>query len=133
MMQGDGGPGAVASVIDRHLAPTSAQGGLGPVLGFERPLILTTMRWFSAARLADSLLQAGYTVSSCRPRGHPMDAVDGMTANHHLNRLWRRRSLLAAIRNARPDIILPDDERSLSLLRRLYIGTSGPRIQSSGR
>ena len=81
MMQEDGGPGAVASVIDRHLAPTPAsEAGLGPVRGFERPLILTTMRWFSAARLADSLLQAGYTVSSCRPRGHPMDAVDGMTA-----------------------------------------------------
>ena len=131
MMQGDGGPAAVASVIDRHLAPTSAEGCLGPVLGFERPLILTTMRWFSAARLADSLLQAGYTVSSCRPRGHPMDAVDGMRANHHLNRLWRRRSLLAAIRHARPDIILPDDERSLSLLRRLHrdIGTEDPDLR----
>jgi len=133
MMQEQGGPGAIAGVIDRHLAPTPAsRAGLGPVWGFERPLILTTMRWFSAARLADSLLQAGYTVSSCRPRGHPIDAVDGMTANHHLNRLWRRRSLLAAIRNARPDIILPDDERSLSLLRRLYadVGTDDPSLRA---
>ena len=53
-----------------------------------------------------------------------------MTANYHLNRLWRRRSLLAAIRHARPDIILPDDERSLSLLRRLHadMGTEDPGL-----
>ena len=121
MMQEDGGPRAVASVIDRHLVPNPAsQPGLGPMRGFERPLILTTMRWFSAARLADSLLRAGYTVSTCRPRGHPMDAVDGIAETHHLNRLWRQRSLHSAIRDARPDIILPDDERSLSLLRRLH-------------
>jgi thioesterase domain-containing protein len=133
MMQADGGSGAVASVIDRHLAPPPGpEDGLGPVRGFERPLIVTTMRWFSAARVADSLLQAGYAVSSCRPRGHPIDAVDGMTANYHLNRLWRRRSLLAAIRHARPDIILPDDERSLSLLRRLYAdaGTEDPDLRA---
>jgi thioesterase domain-containing protein len=121
MMQEDGGPRAVASVIDRHLVPNAArQPGLGPLRGFERPLILTTMRWFSAARLADSLLRAGYTVSTCRPRGHPMDAVDGTAETHHLNRVWRQRSLHNAIREARPDIILPDDERSLTLLRRLH-------------
>jgi thioesterase domain-containing protein len=131
MMHTDTGPGAVARLIDRHLAPASvADAAIGPVPGFERPLILTTMRWASAARLAASLHQAGYTVSSCRPRGHPMDAVDGMRANYHLNRLWRRRSLLAAIRKARPDIILPDDERSLSLLRRLHadIATKDPEL-----
>ncbi len=121
MMQEDGGPGTVASVIDRHLAPTPAtQPGLGPMRGFERPLILTTMRWASAARLADSLLRAGYSVSTCRPRGHPMDAVDDIAETYHLNRLWRQRSLQTAIREARPDIILPDDERSLALLRRLH-------------
>ena len=49
-----------------------------------------------------------------------MDAVDGIAETHHLNRLWRQRSLHTAIREARPDIILPDDERSLSLLRRLH-------------
>jgi hypothetical protein len=131
MMQTDGGPSAVARAIDRHLAPTVvANTGIGPVRGFERPLILTTMRWGSAARLADALLQAGYAVSSCRPRGHPMEAVDGLRANYHLNRLWRRRSLLAAIRKARPDIILPDDERSLSLLRRLHadVATEDPDL-----
>ena len=71
------------------------QPGLGPMRGFERPLVLTTMRWFSAARLAHSLLRAGFAVSACRPRGHPMEAVDGIAETHHLNRLWRQRSLLA--------------------------------------
>jgi thioesterase domain-containing protein len=129
MMQEDGGSRAVASVIDRHLAPIHAP-ALGPRLGFERPLILTTVRWASAARLADSLLRSGYIVSTCRPRGHPMDAVDGIAGAYHLNRLWRQRSLQTAIREARPDIILPDDERSLSLLRRLHadIETEDPDL-----
>ena len=88
--------------------------------GASAPPLFTTMRWSSAARLANSLRRAGYRVSACRPRGHPMDAVDGIAETHHLNRLWRQRSLQTAIREARPDIILPDDERALSLLRRLY-------------
>ena len=121
VMQDQARASAVAAAIDRRLEsgpehPT----GLRPTPGFERPLVVTTMRWFSAARLAHSLIEAGFAVSACRPRRHAMEAVDGLVADYHLNRLWRRRSLLAAIRKAQPDIILPDDERSLSLLRRLH-------------
>ncbi len=111
---------AVAAAIDHRLASRPEhRGGLRPAPGFERPLVLTTMRWFSAARLAHSLIEAGFTVSACRPHGHALDAVDALEAEYHLNRFWRRRSALSAIRKARPDIILADDERALSLLRRL--------------
>ena len=112
---------AVASAIDYHLARRRADwAGLKPVPGFARPMILTTMRWFSAARLAHSLAEAGFAVSACRPAGHPLQLVEGLTADCLLNRIWRLRSLVAAIRQARPDIILPDDESSLALLRRLH-------------
>jgi thioesterase domain-containing protein len=111
----------VARVIDHRLARGRASWtGLKPMPGFQRPLILTTMRWFSAARLAHALTEAGFAVSACRPRGHPLAAVDGLVADCRLNRMWRKRSLLAAIRTARPDIVIADDERALALLRRLH-------------
>ena len=88
--------------------------------GFERPLILTTMRWFSAARLADSLLRAGYTVSTCRPPGHPMDAVDGIAETHHLNRLWRQRSLRLCHPRGKARHHSSGRRAPLSLLRRLH-------------
>ena len=131
VMQDDARAAAVATAIDRRLAAgREHRTGLRPTPGFERPLVVTTMRWFSAARLAHSLIEAGFAASACRPRGHALEVVDGLVSEYPLNRLWRRRSLLAAIREARPDIILPDDERALSLLRRLYsdVRVGDPRI-----
>ncbi|MGE5826815.1 MAG: ATP-grasp domain-containing protein, partial [Micromonosporaceae bacterium] len=94
--------------------------GLRPMTGYERPMILTTVRWFAAARLAHALTEAGFSVSACRPRRHPIKLVDGLASDHVLNRFSRRGSLTRAIRRAQPDIILPDDEPSLVLLRRLH-------------
>jgi thioesterase domain-containing protein len=112
---------AVADVIDHGLAAARpGWPGVRPMPGFERPMILTTMRWFAAARLAHALIEAGFAVSACRPRGHVLGVLDGLTVDAPLNRMWRRRSLIAAIRRARPDVILPDDERALALLRRLH-------------
>lgn len=112
---------AVAGVIDHGLAVHRKEwAGVRPAPGFERPMILTTMRWFAVARLAHALIEAGFSVSACRPRGHVLALVDGLTGDFRLNRLWRLRSLVAAIRRAQPDIILPDDERALVLLRRLH-------------
>ena len=39
--------------------PEPARPGLRPGPGFARPMILTSMRWFSVARLAHSLVEAG--------------------------------------------------------------------------
>jgi thioesterase domain-containing protein len=112
---------AVARVIDHRLARMrDGWTGLRPMTGFERPMILTTVRWFAAARLAHALTEAGFSVSACRPRAHPIKLVDGLASDHMLNRLARLRSLATAIGRAKPDIILPDDEPSLVLLRRLY-------------
>lgn len=112
---------AVAEAIDHGLAVRRKDwAGVRPATGFERPMILTTMRWFAVARLAHALIEAGFSVSACRPRGHVLELVDGLVGDYRLNRLWRLRSLIAAVRKARPDIILPDDERALVLLRRLH-------------
>lgn len=112
---------AVAQAIDRRLAILNGVGGaLRPIRGFTRPMILTTMRWFSTARLAHALTEAGFSVSTCAPRSHALDLVDGLTYQGRFNRLRPIRSISNAIRGARPDIVVPDDERALTLLRRLY-------------
>ena len=117
---------AVANVLDHRLALRRKDWvGVRPSPGFTRPLLLTTMRWFAAARLAHALIEAGFPVAACRPRSHPIEAVEGLTGQYRLNRLWRQRSLISAIRSARPDLIIPDDERALALLRRLHARTRG--------
>jgi thioesterase domain-containing protein len=125
------GVAGVAAAIDHGLATLRAGWtGLRPRQGFQRPMIFTTMRWFSAARLAHAMIEAGFAVSACRPRGHALELVDGLTGGYRLGRLRQSRSLEAAIRRADPDIVLPDDERALVLLRRLHRRVSGgdPRL-----
>jgi thioesterase domain-containing protein len=112
---------SVASVIDHSLALMDENwSGLRPRPGLERPMILTTMRWFSAARLAHALSEAGFSVSACHPRAHVLGLVEGLTSDSRLSTLRPMPSLVRAIRRANPDIILPDDERALVLLRRLH-------------
>jgi thioesterase domain-containing protein len=117
---------SVARIIDHQLARRRDDwAGLVPQPGFERPMILTTMRWFGAARLAHALTEAGFAVSACRPSNHPLDIIDGLTSDCRLRRVAPLRSLAAAIRRAQPDIILPEDERALVLVRRLYARIEG--------
>ncbi len=122
---------AVAGIIDHQLASRQPHWPwLRPRPGFERPMIVTTMRWFAAARLAHALVEAGFAVSACRPRVHALDAVEGLVADHRLRRTSRLRSLHAALRATQPDVVLPDDEHGLALLRRLYdrIRRSDPEV-----
>ncbi|HKE67281.1 MAG TPA: thioesterase domain-containing protein [Micromonosporaceae bacterium] len=124
VMHDNASAAVVANVIDHRLARSRATwAGLRPMPGFERPMLLSTMRWFSAARLAHALTEAGFTVSACRPRSHPLEVVEGIVSDHRLSRLRRSRSVVVAIRRAAPDIVLPDDERALALLRRIHART----------
>jgi thioesterase domain-containing protein len=111
----------LAGIIDHRLALSRpGWAGLQPRAGFARPLLLTTMQWFSATRLAHAMVESGFEVSACHPRGHTLALVDGLIGSYRLRRLSQSRSVLDAIRAARPDVVLPDDERALALLRRLY-------------
>ncbi|HEX5583484.1 ATP-grasp domain-containing protein [Gaiella sp.] len=108
------------SAVDQRLSLVGeTRAGLRPRPGFERLLLLTTVRWFSDARLAHSLVQAGFSVSACRPRGHVLELVDGLEVERSLSRLSPERSLVRAIREARPDVVVPGDEGALTLLRRV--------------
>ena len=119
---------AVADGIGRDL---NAGPGVRPTPGFERVLIVSTMRWFSAARLADAMIEAGFTVSVCRPAGHPLDVVDGLAGDHLLRKSRPLRSIRQAIDATQPDLVLCDDERSLVLLRRLHSRSDDPVLARS--
>src|SRR5258706_2929606 len=59
VMQAPQSAAAIANVIDHQLAVRrETWAGLRPMPGFEHPMILTTMRWFSAARLDHALSEA---------------------------------------------------------------------------
>lgn len=121
VMQEPAHAAVLAGIIDHRLAVSRpGWAGLRPRRGFGRPLLLTTMQWFSATRLAHAMVESGFEVSACHPRGHTLALVDGLTGSYRLSRISRTRSVLNAIRAARPDVVLPDDERALALLRRLY-------------
>ncbi len=94
--------------------------GLRPVAGFSRPMILTSMHWFSVARLAHTMVEAGYAVTCCRPVRHPLALVKGTHGQYKLSRLRPLRSVQEAIARVAPDIILPADEHAIDLLRALY-------------
>jgi hypothetical protein len=119
------------SAVDQRLSLVGeTRTGLRPRPGFERLLLLTTVRWFSDARLAHSLVQAGFSVSACRPRGHALELVDGLEVERTLSRLSPERSLVRAIREARPDVVVPGDEGALTLLRRVHrrAGPASPEL-----
>jgi thioesterase domain-containing protein len=121
----------IAQIIDHRLAVARPDWpGLRPATGFARPMIVTTMRWFSAARLANALSEAGFEVSACRPADHPLDAVATLASSHRLRRPGRLADLEAAIRAARPDVLLPDDERAWALIHRLHGHTTDPAVKA---
>jgi thioesterase domain-containing protein len=131
VMQDPASAPVLAQMIDHRLATRRADWpGLRPAPGFARPMIVTTMRWFSAARLAHALSEAGFEVSACRPPDHPLDVVTTLAADHRLRRVRRLASLETAIRASRPDVLLPDDERAWALIRRLHAYTSDPVTQA---
>jgi hypothetical protein len=69
------------------------------------------------------MVEAGFTVHTCRPSGHPLEVVDGLAGDHPLRKSRPLASIQHALDAAHPDLVLCDDERSLVLLRRLHSRT----------
>jgi hypothetical protein len=83
-------------------------------------LIVTTRRWFSAARLAMAFSAAGAQVELASPSEHPAMLTRSITAHHHFRALQPLRSLLAAFRTCRPNLVVPTDDTITLYLHRLY-------------
>jgi hypothetical protein len=70
--------------------------------------------------LAIALARNGCAVSAVCPRGHPLHYVSGVKRVYEVHGLRSRAALLAAIRDAKPDFLIPCDDRIVSQLHELF-------------
>ena len=83
-------------------------------------LLAATVWWPLSARLAIRLIGYGCRVMALCPRGHMLRHVSGMSAIYRYRGLRSLSSLGAAIRAAKPDIIVPCDDRVVWQLHELH-------------
>lgn len=98
-------------------------------------LIVTTRRWFSAARLAMAFADNGCTVDVVCPSRHPVMLTHALHRHHVFRGLSPLRSLHAGILSSEPDLIVPTDDLAAGHLHRLYQAAeqfhhpSAPRVR----
>jgi predicted ATP-grasp superfamily ATP-dependent carboligase len=83
-------------------------------------LIATTRRWFSTARLAMALEEAGYLVKSVCPADHPIRKTKAVNDSYDYRGLSPIRSFAEAICLAEPDLIVPGDDIAVQHLHDLH-------------
>jgi hypothetical protein len=98
-------------------------------------LVAATSHWFPAARLAMALADAGCTVEGVCPVGHPLRKIRAVARTYRYNGLAPVRSFSAAIRAAKPQLIIPGDDLAAHHLhhlhrRELRRGESGAQVCS---
>ena len=84
-------------------------------------LVAATSRWFTTARLAIALANAGCTVEAVCPPGHPLGNTSAVQQTHNYNGLAPLMSFADAIATSKPDFLLPGDDPATWHLHQLYI------------
>ncbi len=87
-----------------------------------KPLVLiaTTTRWIPTARLAVALENAGCVVDAVCPSNHPLAGTDAIRKTYKYKGLDPLTSFEDAISAAKPDLIVPGDDRATQHLHLLY-------------
>ncbi len=85
-----------------------------------RVLLVTTVNWPSAARLASAFAGAGARVEALFPAGHVCAQSRFLSGAHLYSPYFPVAALGDAIAKAQPDLIVPCDDRALGLLRTAY-------------
>jgi hypothetical protein len=80
----------------------------------------SSMWWPASARLASAMVCRGCDVSAICPPGHPLRYLSDVRRIYEIRGLRSRTSLLSAIRDAKPDFIVPCDDRVVSQLHELF-------------
>jgi hypothetical protein len=83
-------------------------------------LLASTVWWPLSARLATRFVRYGFEVSAICPRGHVLGHVAGMRRLYDTNPFDAGASLERAIEDARPDLVVPCDDRVVSQLHELH-------------
>jgi len=77
-------------------------------------LLATTVEWPFAARLAGGFAQMRVRVEAMAPNGHVLARSRYISAFHRYRPLAPEAALERAIRSARPDLLIPCDDRALA-------------------
>jgi len=83
-------------------------------------LMATTTRWFTSARLAVALANAGFSVEAVCPSGHPLGETSLLCKRYPYRGLAPLRSIAEAIIASKPDVIIPSDDLAVQHLHELY-------------
>src|SRR5437667_8925695 len=84
-------------------------------------LVAATSRWFTTARLAIALANAGCTVEAVCPPGHPLGNTSAVQQTHNYNGLTQLMSFADAIAASNPDFLLPGEDPETWHLPQQYI------------
>ena len=103
-----------------HRVASAKCNGRGSITVKPTVLVVTTRRWFSTARLAMALSQAGFTVDVICPTRHPVKTTTAVRRLHPYSGLAPLTSLLEAIAAAKPDLIIPSDDLASRHLHDLH-------------
>ena len=83
-------------------------------------LVFATTRWQLAARIAINFADCGCQVDALVPRGHPAQYVGSVREIHRFVPLAPLASLLAALEETQPELVVPCDDAAALLLHALY-------------
>jgi predicted ATP-grasp superfamily ATP-dependent carboligase len=84
-----------------------------------RLLIATWLRWSTSARIAGALIKAGARVDVVCPLFHPILSITGLHLKHPYRIVGAARSLVRAIEQSEPDLIIACDDHVVGQLQRL--------------
>lgn len=84
-----------------------------------RILLAASYRWFAGARLATALKRAGFAVEAVCPARHPILKTSAVVRIRPYCGLWPVESIRAAIRETRPDLVIPCDDLATGHLHSL--------------
>ena len=88
-------------------------------------LIVTTIRWVSAAQLALAFAELGWTVDAVCPSSHPMGLTSALRRRYPFQAFRPEASLRRALLAADPTLVIPMDDLAAAYLRRLHEAAAG--------
>lgn len=83
-------------------------------------LLMTTCRWYSAARLAIAFTASGCGVEVVCPSGHPVEKTSVLLRSHIYHALSPIISFRSAMESAKPDLVVPCDDLATGHLHALH-------------
>jgi biotin carboxylase len=98
-----------------------------------RILLVATLHWPTAARLAIAFAQLGCRVEAVCPPEHACARTRAVRGIHRYETFRSLPALRRAVDAAGPDLIIPCDDKAAAELHRLHAGAGGPAAEMKAR